>query len=108
MSEEIPESATYSVEQVDEMRRDYETRIAQLSAQQTEPPAPAPAEAVAATSAMYSSAQLEEIVRAFVQKERSQYENQLQQMQVQIDTLGRSLSGVVPTTIVEHGAGLGG
>lgn len=55
----------------------------------------------------YSPAQLEEIVRAFVEKERAQAATAINDLKVQVESLAKSISGTVPTLIREHGAGNG-
>lgn len=55
----------------------------------------------------YSPDQLQQIVQAFVEKERGQATAQLANMQAQIDAMSKSLSGNVPTSITEHGGGHG-
>lgn len=55
----------------------------------------------------YSAAQLEETVRAFMQREREAHQSELAQLKAQVETLAKSVSGNVPTSVVEHGAGVG-
>jgi hypothetical protein len=55
----------------------------------------------------YSPAQLESIVKAFMQRERETHSTEISQLKAQVEALGKSLSGTVPTMIPEHGAGAG-
>jgi len=55
----------------------------------------------------YSPEQLESIVHAFMEKEREAHGQEVQNLKAQVEAMGRSLSGTVPTMTPEHGAGIG-
>jgi len=70
-------------------------------------PVQQPQEQAQAESVWYSPQQLEEIVKAFVMKERQAHTAEIGSLKQQVEALAQSVVGTIPTMVREHGAGNG-